>query len=148
MASFFKAGVNAVGLDVVDAKMLKAAPNILAHNRVMVGEMLRFVKAETVANTPVGPGHFGYHLRDSFTTDSRSKGLTTIGVLKSPATGYWREYGTMQRYRKAGPRKAVARLGAYGLGGERAYMTAHHALTGVKKFIAFYYGGMAKWWKL
>jgi len=101
-----------------------------------------------VSNTPLGPGHFGYHLRDSFKTDVSSRGVYTTGVLKSPATGYWREYGTKGHFRnrKSALRAYTAAIGGSGEGGERAFLTAHHALTGIKKFIRFYYGA-AQWWR-
>jgi hypothetical protein len=142
--------IRIIGKDIVDAKLLLAAPRILAGNRLMVGTMLDFVKAVTVAATPLGPGHFGYHLRDSFTTDVKSGPVKTTGVLKSPPTGYWREFGTGGRFR--GPKKSalrsyVAAIGGAGTGGERRFYTAHHALAGIHKFIAFYYG-KAQWWRL
>lgn len=153
------ANVRVIGKDIVDAKLLMAEPRILEQNRLMVSAMLDQIKPIVVENTPVGPGHFGYHLRDRFETDVRSGGLKTTGVLKSPPTGYWREFGTGGRFRRAGL-SARARLGRtsltpresklgglFGGGGERAFMTAHHAASGVKRLITFYYGGLARWWR-
>ena len=146
---FMSMTATTIGLDVVRAKLVATAPRILAQNREMVQTMLDYMKPEVAANTPIGPGHFGYHLRDSYVTDVKSSGVRTIGVLKSPRTGYWREYGTGARYR--GPKKAAASVrlltGQAGTGGERAFMTAHHALAGFRKFVAFYYG-KAQWWRL
>lgn len=153
-SSFLAASVKVVGLDAVKAKLAVAEANILKNNVAMTQEMLGFIKAEVVANTPLGPGHFGYHLRDSFKTYLRigfsQLGTGVIGLLKSPRTGYWREYGTGARYRGPKKKAAAVRLltGAAGTGGERAFQTAHHALAGIRKFINFYYGGVAKWWHL
>lgn len=140
--------VRTIGLDAVNAKLALAAPRILANNRAMVTAMLAEIKPIVEAETPIGPGHFGYHLRDSFTTDVSSKGVVTTGVLKSPPTGYWREYGTLGRFRKSrAVRSYVAALGGFGTGGEKAYQTAHHAASGIQRFIKFYYGSMANWWR-
>ena len=144
--------VRVIGKEIIEAKLAAAEANILKNNVAMTTEMLRFVKAEVVANTPLGPGHFGYHLRDSLKTyltiGFSQAGTGVVGLLKSPPTGYWREYGTGLRYR--GPKKAAASVraltGQAGTGGERAFGTAHHALAGIRKFINFYYGGLARWW--
>lgn len=113
---------------MVDAKLLHAAPNILAHNRSMVEVMLRNIKPMVIAQTPLGPGHFGYHLRDRYVSVIFSRGVRTVGLLKSPWQGYWREYGTKR--------------------GERAFMTAHIALQVTRRIIRVYYGGMTAWWRI
>lgn len=122
------ASVRVIGARQVQAKLLAAKPRILAHNRMMISSMLDFIKPEVRAATPLGPGHFGYHGRDTLRTEVHSHGIKTVGTLKAAVQLYWRERGTSR--------------------GERARMTAHHALAGVKKFIRFYYGGMANWWRL
>ena len=128
---FIGGSVRVIGKEQIEAKLARAEVNILAHNRAMVSEMLGFVKAEVVPQIPIGPGHFGYHLRDTFNTDVRSSsgqlGTKVTGVLKSAVQGYWRERGTKR--------------------GERAFMTAHKALAGIRKFINAYYG-TAKWWHI
>lgn len=150
------AKVIVTGDNIVKAKLLLAAPHILAHNRLLVQSMLNTIKPLVVAQTPLGPGHFGYHLRDTYVTDVKSVGIKTTGVLKAPAQGYWREFGTKGRSRKMGRAigLSVGQLskafsaGALGGGGERAYMTAHKSLSKARALIKFYYGGMAEWWKL
>jgi hypothetical protein len=119
--------VRIIGKEIVDAKLLMAAPRILEQNRLMVTAMLKEIKPIVVAQTPLGPGHFGYHLRDRYSTDVKSEGIKTSGVLKAVMQGFWREFGTKR--------------------GERAFMTAHKAASLVKRFITFYYGGMANWWR-
>lgn len=135
------------GKNIVDAKLLAAAPRILAENRAMVTTMLDYIKPVVVANTPLGPGHFGYHLRDSYTTDVRSNGVKTTGVLKAPMQGYWREFGTQAHFRKGLTVRESRMVVSFMGGGERAFMTAHHALSGFRRFISFYYG-KAQWWRL
>ena len=141
---------------IVRAKLLAAEPRILAHNRLMITEMLNVIKPTVIAQTPLGPGHFGYHLRDTYVTDVKSSGIVSTGVLKSPAQGYWREFGTKGRSRKLGRALGLSvsqlgkafNAGGLGSGGERAFMTAHKALAGVRKMIRVFYGGQAKWWGL
>jgi hypothetical protein len=153
--------IRVIGARQVEAKLLAATPRILAHNRMMVTSMLEFIKPEVEAATPIGPGHFGYHLKNSYKTDVASKGVKTIGVLKAPPQGYWLEFGTLGSFRKSGnPAGASMARAAFagvtgrsysGLAtgiGERPRMLAHHALMGIKKFIKFYYGGLAEWYRL
>lgn len=144
-----KVNTRFVGKEIVDAKLRMAAPRILEQNRLMVTQMLDEVKKTLVAETPVGPGHFGYHLKDSYKVDVKSGIERTIGVLKAPAQGYWREYGTKGQFaRRGNVRAAINRLGHFsGGGGEPALMLAHKALSGVKKFLKFYYGN-AQWWRV
>lgn len=141
--------IRVIGKEIVDAKLAAAAANIAAHNRLMIAEMLASVKTEVVAKTPVGPGHFGYHLRDSYTTDIKESSTRTWGVLKAPAHGYWYEYGTGMRHRGPKKRAFATRImtGAASVGGEKAHLLAHHALTGIKKYIRAHYGA-AQWWTL
>lgn len=145
MADFLSGGIRMVNKGVVDAKLAAAAPAILANNRAMVTEMLRYVKDEVVAATPVGPGITG-HLREQYVTDVRSGAITTVGVLKSPAKGYWYEFGTGTRYR--GPKKLAAYVHVFtaSTGGEAAHFLARRAAAGLRRFIDAYYGGLAKWW--
>ena len=136
-----KVSVKTIGLDIVNAKLLMAAPRILEQNRLMVGAMLKEIKPVVIAQTPLGPGHFGYHLRDRFETDVTSEGIRTKGVLKSPPTGYWRECGTLGRFRKS------RAAGMASTGGEKAYMTAHHAASLAKRVITQYFGSQTRCWK-
>ena len=146
--------VRVIGKEIVEAKLLAAAPRILATNLEMVKAMLTWVKVETVAATPLGPGHFGYHLRDRFTDTTRFSGVRAIGELKSPATGYWREFGTLgHSTRHGGIRinaKEVKMVLSSGLfaNGERAFMTAHKALGGARRIIRMFYAGNATWWRV
>ena len=158
--SLLSASVRVIGARAVEAKLLAAAPRILEHNRMMVGSMLAYIKPEVVSQTRVGPGHFEYHLRDRYSTNVRSVGVKTIGVLKSPPQGYWLEFGTLGNFRKGGAATASMARAAFagvtgrsysgqGIGmGESPRMLAHHALTGINKFIKFYYGGLAKWYRV
>lgn len=152
LGSLLSGEVEVIGKNILDAKLIAAAPHILAHNRGLITEMLDVIKPTVIAQTPLGPGHFGYHLRDKFVTEVKSEGVTSEGVLKSPMTGYWREYGTRGNYRKGGPATAgmarAAREGFFGHSGERPFMTAHHALAAVRKLIKVFYGGQAAWWRL
>jgi hypothetical protein len=134
------------GLKEVEAKAAAADVRILAQNKLMVQAMLDYIKPIVISETPLGPGHFGYHLRDMFTTEVKFEGIKTVGFLKSPPTGYWREFGTQGHMTRGRSIKHyVAAIS--GQMGERAFMTAHKAATGVKKFINFYYGGLAAWWR-
>lgn len=149
-------GIRVLGQDVVDAKLLLAAPHILEHNRKLVTSMLQFVKAEVQPEMPLGPGHFGYHARDSYRIDVGSGGIKTTGKLWGAIEAYWREYGTKGRSRKlgralglnVGESRAAFSAGALGGGGEPARPITHKALASANKFIKFYYGGAAEWWKL
>jgi hypothetical protein len=123
--AFIGGNIRVIGLKQVQAKLLTAAPNILAHNRAMIAEMLREIKPMVEAQTPLGPGHFGYHLRDRYVTDVSSRGVRSTGVLKSPPQGFWREWGTVH---------------------QRRLYIAHKALSKVKGVIRKYYGGMNRWW--
>jgi hypothetical protein len=122
------AAVRIVGKDAVVAKLTAAPENIMIQNRLMVTEMLNEVRVVLIPQTPIGPGHFGRHLRDSYVVDVANKGLAAvIGVLKSPPQGYWRERGTRR--------------------GERALMVAHKAANQVRRFIRTYYTGAALWYR-
>ena len=145
--------VRVIGKTAIDAKILLAAPRILEHNRLLITEMLNVIKPTMIGETPLGPGHFGSHLRNSYTTDVSSKGTSSRGVLKAPVQGYWREYGTRGGFHKRGTRAGYAfafeRIAglAHPGGGERAGMFAHRALGGVRKLIKIFYGGQAAWWR-
>jgi hypothetical protein len=137
-----------IGKREFDAKLLAAAPRILAENRSMATEMLNAVKAEIEPGTPLGPGHFGgIHLRDSYRVEVTSRGIGTIGRLMVPPQGYWREFGTKGGRKGAKARflKGVSFAGTGG--GERAGLFATHALAGVRRMISFYYG-KGQWWRL
>lgn len=147
---FSAANIRIIGKDIVDAKLLLAAPRILAENRLMVGEMLNGIKSDLIAETPIGPGHFGYHLRDRYAPDVQSKGTNTTGVMKAPAQGYWREYGTRGRFK--GPKSSklrsyTAAIGGSGTGGEARLYLAHKAYASLRRLINAYYGD-AQWWRL
>ena len=146
-----KVNVETIGLKVVDAKLLMAAPRILAQNRLMVTAILEQARGITAAATPLGPGHFGYHGRDTVKVRVTSKGVRTIGEIRAAIQLYWREYGTRGAFR-GGRAKLTARQSRLahafsGSGGEPAFMTAHKAVNVTKRMITFYYGGMAKWWR-
>lgn len=115
--------------EVVRAKLKAAAPRILAQNRMLVEEMLRVAKPMVEAATPTGPGHFGYHGRDTIRILIARKGtMKTIGQLRAAVQLYWREKGTKR--------------------GERATRTAAKAVNATRRYIGVYYGGMARWWRL
>jgi hypothetical protein len=118
-----------IGKDVIEAKLAAAEANILAHNLMMTREMLEQVKAEVAPQIPLGPGHFGYHTRDTLVVDvkagSGQLGTKVTGVLKAAMPAYWREKGTKR--------------------GEEAHWTARNALRAVRKVIDFYYG-KSGWW--
>ena len=146
-----------IGKEIIEAKLAAAEPNILANNLVMVKEMLGYVKAQVEPQIPIGPGHFGYHGRDTLKVVVQGQGpaggqlgTKVVGFLKSAVDVYWREFGTGMRYRGPHRKEAAVRImtGQVGTGGEKAYKTATKALAGIKKFINFYYGGLAKWWHI
>lgn len=149
--AFIGANVKAIGLKQVEAKLVAAAPRILANNHLMVSEMLGYIKEAVEPQMPLGPAHFGYHARDSYKIRVRSFRSRTIGLLKGAAQAYWREFGTLGRFRKGGAATAsMARAALYastvGPGGEPPRPITHHALAGVRKYITLHYGGAAKWW--
>lgn len=150
--SLLGGNIRVTGQAIVDAKLLAAAPRILAQNRVMVEAMLHEIKPIVGGATPIGPGHFGYHGRDTLKIKITSAEVATSGKLLAAVQLYWREFGTRSRFR--GPSRlanlrASTRImtGRSGTGGEKAYMTAHKAAGLVKRFITFYYNGMANWWR-
>ena len=112
---------------IVQAKLTKAVPKILAQNRSLAEGLLKEVKGVVYAQTPVGPGHFGYHGRDTLRIEVESKGTKTTGKLFAAVQLGWRERGTKR--------------------GERARWTAKKALAVVKRYVSFYYGGMGKFWR-
>jgi hypothetical protein len=144
--------IKTTGLREVQLKADLAAVRILAVNRELVTAMLLEIKPIVEAETPIGPGHWGFHLRYTYAIDVQVHGLQTRGYLKSPPQGYWREFGTMARYRKGSRSSRSMAIAAYrsvfSSGGEKAGMYAHHAVGAVKRFITAYYGGMAAWWRL
>jgi len=152
---FLGGSVRVIGKDVIEAKLAAAEANIHANNLLMTKEMLEYVKAEVVPQIPLGPGHFGDHGRDTLKVVISGLGVAggqlgtkVIGVLTAAPDVYWREFGTGLRYRGPKRKRFSVRVmtGAAGTGGEAPRLMATHALAGIKKFINFYYGGLAKWW--
>lgn len=147
--------VRTIGLREVQAKADLMAIHLFENNWEMVKAMGEWVKVETEAVTPEGPGHFGYHLRDTFQVKMSNRGWSVHGQLTSAVQGYWREYGTKGRSRKLGKalglgvrESSVAYMqGGLGGGGERAFMPAHKALTGARRLIRAFYS-KALWWRL
>lgn len=142
-----------IGKEAIAAKLEAAEVNILMNNLAMTKGMLEMVKAEVVPQIPIGPGHFGYHARDTFRIELRQGagqlGTKVTGLLKAAVEAYWREFGTGLRYRGHTARlrkQAAVRIMTGTTGGEPAHLTATHALAGIKKYIKLYYGGMARWW--
>jgi hypothetical protein len=134
----------------VRAKLLAAAPRILAQNRVLVQAMLEPVKAAVIGDTPTGPGHFGYHGRDTVKIDVTSTGIKTTGKLLAAVQLYWREYGTGIRFRgksRSAAQQAIRIMTGASTGGEPALMVANKALNYTRRLISFYYNGMANWWR-
>jgi hypothetical protein len=126
--SVLSGAVNIIGKEGVVARLTAAPLNIMIQNRVMVTEMLDTVRDVLIPETPIGPGHFGRHLRDSYTVDVKTKGFSAvIGVLKAPVQGYWRERGTKR--------------------GQPGLMLAHKAANQVRRFIRTYYTGAAMWYR-
>jgi hypothetical protein len=149
---FSGSGVRIIGKDIIDAKLLAAAPRILANNRSLVMSMLEFIKAEVQPQMPQGPGHFGYHARDKYRIDVSSAAVKTTGKLWGAVEAYWREYGTLGRFKKGSYAKATAsnaRAALYaatrGTGGESPRPITHQALLAARRFINFYYNGT--FWK-
>lgn len=146
--------VRVIGKNIVDAKLVAAAPHILAENHLVVETMLDIVQVGTAAQIPLGPGHFGYHTRDRLETEVKVDGLKTLGYLFSPVAGYWREFGTQGRFRRSALKtkgKGASRrlLESFGGHGERAFMTAHKVTTQARKLIGTaFYNGKAKWWRM
>ncbi len=105
-----------------------------------------------ISATPEGPGHFGYHGRDTVRVEVSSLAVETTGKLKAAVQLYWREYGTGMRYRSKSKsstlKQAVRVMTGASSGGEPATMVANRALNATKRFISFYYNGMANWWRL
>ncbi len=138
--------------EIVRAKLLAAAPRIIAQNRLLVDAILQSVSAATIMATPVGPGHFGYHGRDTVKVVITQGPLKTTGQLKAAVQLFWREYGTGTRFRAKGKsaalKQAVRVMTGAASGGEPAFMPANKALAAAKRFIGFYYNGMANWWRL
>ena len=139
--------------EVVRQKLLMAAPHILANNRALVEAMLKGVKPVVHVETPLGPGHFGYHGRDTLEVEIHSHGVKTIGKLKAAVQLYWREYGTRGSAKRhkgisftAREVKAISAFSGQG-SGERARMVAHKALAKVRSMINVFYGGQAAWWR-
>jgi len=119
--------VTAIGMRAAEVKLIASEARILTTNRALATAILEHAKPIVYANTPVGPGHFGYHGRDTLRVVVTSKGIRTTGELRAKVQLYWREKGTKQ--------------------GERAFHTARKAVGSTKRYISFYYGGMANWWR-
>ena len=144
-----------IGKREFDAKLLAAAPHILENNWAMTTAMLEGTKAEVESTTPFGPGHFGYHLRDTYAIHVSNRGWRVSGTLTSAVQGYWREYGTKGRSRGLGRHLGLSvgeltkayKFDALGGGGEKAGMYAHKALAGMRRLIKEFYSHAA-WWRL
>lgn len=150
LLAFALNAANKANNDLVAAKLIAAEPKIMLNNRLMITAMLEAVKADLEPQTPLGPGHFGAHLKDSYKIVVNSTGTSTVGALAAPPQGYWREFGTRGRFHKGKVGAVTSRpalVAAFGGGGEKAGMFAHHALSAVRKFIAFYYG-TSNWYHL
>ncbi len=147
--------VRYVGLREVDAKLLAAAPRIFETNWAAVTATLNATKAEVQSTTPTGPGHFGYHLKDTYKVGVSNRGWTVTGKLTGAVQGYWREFGTKGRSRgmarglslSVGQLSKAYKQGAVGGGGEKAGMYAHKALAGFRHLIREFYAG-SPWWRL
>ncbi len=129
------------------AKLILAQPKILATNMALTKAVLEEVAAVVKAGTPLGPGHFGYHGRDTVKVVVTTNGLKVTGKVMAAIQLYWREYGTRGRFRKGGSLARYVRVATQGQGGEPAFMTAHKAATGIKRFANFYYGSLAAWFE-
>ncbi len=153
---FTKATIHWVGLREIQAKADTAAIHLFENNWEMVKAMLEATKAEVEATTPIGPGHFGYHLKDSYKIQMSNHGWSVQGRLMAPPQGYWREFGTKGRSRglarglnlSVGQLSKAYKQGAVGPGGEKAGMYAHKALASFRRLIKEFYGGQHAWWRL
>ncbi len=115
----------------------------------MTNAVMSLAKGTVYLATPLGPGHFGYHGRDTLKVEVHQKGLRTVGKLSGAIQLYWREYGTRGHFRggKAKLTQRQSRSAGAFLGGEPATMTAHKAVAGFKSVVRFYYGSVALWWR-
>ena len=144
-----------IGKREFDAKLLAAAPHIFETNWAMTTAMLDAAKAEVESTTPTGPGHFGYHLRDTYKVALSNKGWRITGKLTSAVQGYWREYGTKGRSRglarglglSVGQLSKAYKQGSLGSGGEKAGMYGHRAVAATRRLIKEFYSHTL-WWKL
>jgi hypothetical protein len=84
------------------------APGVLAtRNAEAMQRSVALVRGIVVADTPTGPGHFGMHLVDRFSTRVRFGTKRIVGVISTDAPqGRWRERGT--RAHDIAPRKGNA----------------------------------------
>jgi len=133
-------------------KLALARPRILAMNFENTKILLEQAKAVTASATPLGPAHFGYHGRDTLKVTVHQVGNKTTGEIRGAIQMYWREFGTRGSFRGRSGRKLTARQSKLahvfaGGGGEPAFYTAHKAMGGIKRMVAFYYGWRSWWGK-
>jgi hypothetical protein len=130
--------------------LILAQPRILAKNALVATQLMNEIKTVVVAATPVGPGHFGYHGRDTVHVTISVSGNKTTAKLMASMQLYWREYGTGVRFRGKGKgaalKQATRVMTGAASGGEPAFMVANKAMAGFKRLINAYYGSMAAWW--
>lgn len=75
---------------------IQAAPGLMAsENAIALRSSVELVKSIAEANTPIGPGHFGYHLRERWHASVQVGLKRSIGKVSTDAPqGRWREFGT------------------------------------------------------
>lgn len=87
------------------------------------------VKGAVVAGEVGGPGHFGYHLRDRWSTRveiGSGRSLQSRGIVSTDAPqGRWLEFGT--KAHEIAPKKGTAlRIAGLGTGGDQYASIIHH----------------------
>ena len=77
-------------------KAVQEAPGLLAtENAIALRSSVDLVKTIASANEPTGPGHFGFHLRDSFYTRVTVGLRRSTGIVATNAVqGRFRDLGT------------------------------------------------------
>jgi hypothetical protein len=138
-----------VGLKKLQAAT-RQAPGVLANrNAEAMQRSVHLLKDEILIGTPEGPGHFGFHLKDRFSTRVRFGAKRIVGVVATDAVqGRWREKGT--RAHDIAPRKASALKIGSGFvtivhhPGAKARHTMRNALTASKGAIKVFFADAAR----
>lgn len=91
----FQLDVTAKGFTEVAAGAAKAAAEVQNGSLGAMRRGLDIVKASLEAHVPIGPAHFGGHLRDSFRVDVKQSGTLLTGhVFATLPEGRWLQGGT------------------------------------------------------
>jgi hypothetical protein len=131
-------------------KAVHEAPGIMFNKNIeAMHRSVDLVAGLLIADTPMGPGHFGFHERDRWSTRVRVGPRRIVGVVaNSAAQSRWREFGT--KAHEIAPKKAsVLKIGdtfatVVHHPGEKARHSTKKALAASKSAIKVFFVDAAR----